>query len=245
MIRVLALLSLVAATVALVRSVFDYQGPGRMPLADLLRDRFRRSPSTRREILTGIVLGVAVVGLPLLGLAMAGWLELDREGTGIVSGMWILSVAATVALKVVWAAAEELIFRGAVLVQLARFAPVGVALVLSALLFACAHLSRTGDRTPGLLSFTVLALDGIGFGVVYLATRSLWLPTAWHAAKNLAIWFFFGESTMQLTASGWQVRTSGPELWVGAHHQAGAADAIVTGALVLVVVVASSRRIRA
>jgi len=245
MTRLLALVGLVAATVAVVRSVFDSQGPGRMPLVDLLHDRFRSSVSTVREIATGAVLGVAVVGVPLLGLAWAGWVELVGTGTHVVSVLWLLSILGTIALEVLWAALEELIFRGALLVQLARFAPTGVALVVSALLFACAHLSRTGDRTPGFLSLTVLVLDGLGFGIAYLATRSLWLPTAWHAVKNLTIWLLFGESTMQFAAAPWHVRTSGPNVWVGAPHQAGAADAIVTAAVVLLFAVAVRRRLRA
>jgi hypothetical protein len=30
----------------------------------------------------------------------------------------------------------------------------------------------------------------IGFGLVYTATESLWLPSIWHLSKNVAVWFF-------------------------------------------------------
>lgn len=244
--RILALASLVAATIAVVRSVFDFQGPGRMPLVNLLRDRFRRSASTARQIVTGFVLGVAVAGLPALGFALAGWVDVERGESGAaVSGMWVAAILATLALKLLWAAMEELIFRGALLVQLARYAPTGVALVVSALLFAGVHLSRTEDRTPGPLSLAVLTLDGIGFGLAYLGTRSLWLPTAWHASKNLTIWLLLGDSTLQLAAMPWHVRALGPALWLGTPHQAGVADVIVTASIVLLVAVAFRRRIRA
>jgi CAAX protease family protein len=244
--RFLALASLVAATVALVRSVFDFQAPGRMPLADLLRDRFRRPTALGREVVTGAVLGVAVVGLPTLALALAGWVELEQRQAGaMLSGLWVLAVLATIAIKLLWAALEELIFRGALLVQLARYVPAMVALFVSALFFGFAHLSRSGERAPGLLSLTVLVLDGIGFGIAYLATRSLWLPTAWHTSKNLMIWLLFGGSSMELVEGPWRVRTTGPLLWVGAPYQAGFVDAIVSASIVLVVALAYRRRIRA
>ena len=89
-----------------------------------------------------------------------------------------------------------------------------------------------------------MALDGVGFGLACLATRSLWMPTAWHAAKNLAVWLLAGQGTMQFAAGPLAIRWAGPPFWVGAAHQAGAVDVAAALAAVLVVVVAYRGRIR-
>jgi membrane protease YdiL (CAAX protease family) len=181
----------------------------------------------------GTVLGVAVVAVPLVILAVAGWIETSR-GEALSTGV-LIAVLATIVLKMLWAAIEELVFRGAVLAQLSRLGSPFLGLIGSAVLFAVAHLSRSGERAPTFASLAVLALDGLGFGIACLATRSLWMPTAWHAAKNLSVWLLLGQGTMQLVDGPLAVRFVGPIFWVGAPHQAGAVDVGAALAAVLVV----------
>ena len=49
---------------------------------------------------------------------------------------------------------------------------------------------------PRLFSSATLAaiwlLDGLGFGIAYVGTRSLVASTLWHACKNLAVWMTGG-----------------------------------------------------
>ena len=241
MIRLLATLSVLVATAALAKSVLDFRGPGRMPLVDFVRDRFQIGHLQRRDLVLGVVLGVGVVAVPLAIFAAAGWIEASR-GPALSAGV-LLAFVATFALKVLWAAIEELVFRGAVLPQLARLGSPWIGLVGSALLFAFAHLSRTGDRAPTLASLAVWVLDGLGFGIACLATRSLWMPAAWHATKNLSVWLLLGQGTTQLAQGPIAVRCTGPLFWVGAPHQAGAVDVGAALAAVLVVLAVYRGRI--
>jgi membrane protease YdiL (CAAX protease family) len=194
-----------------------------------------------RDLVLGVVLGVGVVVVQLAIFAAAGWIETSRDGK-LPAGV-LVALLATVVLKVLWAALEELVFRGAVLAQLTRLRVPRLGLVASALLFAFAHLSRSGDRAPTLASLTVLAADGLGFGIACLATRSLWMPTAWHAAKNLSVWLLLGQGTMQLAEGPLAARFVGPTFWVGAPQQAGAVDVGAAVAAVLVVLAVYRGRI--
>src|SRR5512143_2494672 len=134
MTRLLVTVSFLVATAALAKSVLDFRGSGRLPLVDLFRDRFQRPPSLRRELGLGAALGVGVVAVPLLLFAAAGWtvtshgLELPGRALG--------ALLASAGLKIVWAALEELIFRGAVLPQLCRLGSARAGLGASALVFA-------------------------------------------------------------------------------------------------------------
>ncbi|UCE00261.1 MAG: CPBP family intramembrane metalloprotease [Chloroflexota bacterium] len=109
-----------------------------------------------------------------------------------------------------------------------------MALIVSSLLFAWGHLERSRTSTPDLLSLLVLGLDGVGFGIAYLATRSLWLPTIWHATKNIWIWLLFSECTQQLTHGFFQVNYTGPMLWVGTPNQAGLLDVLASFVVAMV-----------
>lgn len=172
-----------------------------------------------------------------LGLStVLGWAQLEIS-SAIPNTVFLLGLM-TIGLKVVWATIEELVFRGAILPQSAKVTNGLAALIVSSLLFSWGHLERGGTTTPDLLSLLVFGLDGVGFGIAYLATRNLWLPTIWHTAKNIWIWILFGESTLQLTPGFFQVNYSGPMLWVGTPNQAGLLDltaSFIVAAVVLVV----------
>ena len=226
--------SLLIALFALVKSTLERRGPNRIPILVLIRDRF---PIPQwKEILIGVGIGSFLVIGPL-GLSIGlDWAQLGTNGL-IRDGVFLLAIM-TIGLKFVWAAIEELIFRGAVLPQSAKVSNGLVGLIVSSLLFAWGHLERSGANTPDGLSLLVFGLDGIGFGIAYLATRNLWLPTIWHTAKNIWIWILFGQSTLQLTPGFFQVTFTGPVLWVGMPKQAGLLDlmaSFVAAAVVLVV----------
>ena len=71
---------------------------------------------------------------------------------------------------------EEVFFRGFVLTGLLHRIPAGWAIVLSALLFATAHLD------PG--SFAVLFIIGLALGILRWRTDSLWPGILLHAINN-------------------------------------------------------------
>lgn len=69
---------------------------------------------------------------------------------------------------------EELLFRGLVIGYLLRSAPAWLALGVSTILFALGHQS-----------WLLSAVMGVGYGLIYLRFRNLWLCILAHSAHNL------------------------------------------------------------
>ena len=234
---VLATISLLVGLLALIRSTLERRAANRLPIVDLVRDRF--SGAQLNQVLIGLIIGSIVILAPLGISSSLGWLQ--SHPAGDIGGDFLLLSLATVAIKFVWAAIEELVFRGAILPQVSKFSNGWIGLVASSLFFAWGHLERSGAQAPNVFSLLVFALDGIGFGIAFLSTRSLWMPTIWHSAKNIWIWLLFSQSTLQLTHGLLRVNYSGPALWVGTLNQAGMLDIIVS-ALVIIILAAIYRR---
>lgn len=232
-------LSVLAGLLALVRSVLERRAPGRIPLADLIRAQYGR-PS-RPALLGGALLGTAVVLGPAGAAAALGWARFQPAGA--LTRESAVGMGATGVIIVTWALLEELIFRGAVLPQAARLTNGWLGLAASALLFSWGHLGRGGARAPDGLSLLVFGLDGIGFGLAYLAGRSLWLPAVWHAVKNLWVWLLFSAGTLQLVPGLFQAEYTGPGLWIGAAGQAGLLDVLAAALAMLSVAVIGRRPI--
>ena len=75
----------------------------------------------------------------------------------------------------------QAIFRGFLLSSLARFMPVGAAVVVSSLLFAMCHFR--------LQTFLPLLLLGMVFSGIFLYTRNLLPPIMLHSAWNIFVLF--------------------------------------------------------
>jgi len=168
------------SALALLQEVWSRRSQSGHPLIALIQDRFDWDGA---EAGFGALAGlVSVFGAMLAAVAM-GWarLGLNPQWTAAALGLGLANVLAIFA----WAAMEELIFRGAVLPQLQRWLPWPLALTISAVIFMGAHM--TSYSFSATLA-AVWLLDGLGFGIVYLGTRSLVASTLWHACKNLAVW---------------------------------------------------------
>lgn len=72
--------------------------------------------------------------------------------------------------------AEELLFRGVIFAGLAQRLPVGIAAVLSGVIFGAAHLDPW--------SIAPLAVIGVGLALLYYRTGSLWPNIVAHATVN-------------------------------------------------------------
>ena len=183
------LIGLLAGTAALVRWVWSAR---RLPFPERLTT-FRRelAPSVGPRGATAVcaIAGVLTVAMSIATSVADGSANLSVDSRWIEGS--ILAFLATIVVKLALVVAEEAIFRTAVIRTIAPFAGAGLAVCIGAGLFALAH---GRDVT----STAILAADGVGFGVAYVATGSLRAPVAWHAAKNLAVWLLVGESTMQL-----------------------------------------------
>lgn len=98
------------------------------------------------------------------------------------AGEWLIFLFA---LCVAAPLAEELLFRGVLLGWLSEKMGSAEAIVVSGILFAMAH-TNWPDQLP-------LAFLGVGLGLAYRRTASIWAPIAMHCAFNLsnvAIAFF-------------------------------------------------------
>jgi membrane protease YdiL (CAAX protease family) len=235
--NILAAISLLVGLFALIRSTLERRAPNRLPIIDLVRDRF--SGTQPNQVLIGLAIGSIVLLVPVGVSASLGWVQ--SHPAGDIGGDFLLLSLATIAIKFVWAAIEELVFRGAILPQVSKFSNGWVGLVASSLFFAWGHLERGGVQSPNAFSLLVFSLDGIGFGIAFLSTRNLWMSTVWHSAKNIWIWLLFSQSTLQLTHGILRVNYFGPTLWVGAPDQAGILDVIIS-VLVIIILTAIYRR---
>lgn len=184
-----------AALVALVRETWKLRAPGTLPVVQLVRREVRAKPTPGQMALC------AAAGILLAATPVAWSVALGDASFVTVPG-WqlasLLPVVATVIVKVLWVFFEELAFRAALITALTRRVAIPVALAISALAFAAAH-----GRDA--LSTVVLAVDGIGFAVAYVATGSIRAPIAWHLGKNLAVWICTGASTLQFAPMPWRL----------------------------------------
>ena len=184
-----------AALFALVRETFGLRAPGTLPIARLVRRELGARVPVGQLVIC-LAAGVLLVATPVAWSIALGDAELSADSGW--QGAAILAVVATVGVKVLWVFFEELAFRAALITVVSRRLPVAVAVVISAIAFAAAH-GRDAAAAA------ILFVDGVGFGVAYVATRSLRPPIAFHLGKNLAVWLFTGQSTMQFAALPWRL----------------------------------------
>lgn len=163
----------------------------------------------RREFGLGAAIGttafLAVVGL----LWGSGALNVD----GINHWPVLLSSVAELTLVAFF---EEILFRGILLRILEVWIGRMPSLIVSACLFALAHLPNEGIS---LLGIAVTIAAGLMFGISYLKTRRLWLPIGIHF-----FWNFMSDGVFSLATSGHpangllQVQLSGPEWLTGGTY---------------------------
>lgn len=143
-----------------------------------------------RGVAIGFVSGLALVLVPIAAQVLAGRYRITGQHLGLVF-QWAY---VTFALRMLaFAAAEELIYRGFLLETVERRAGSVVAIVASALVFGATHV---------LLGWTAMisvAIDGLVFGALTIATRSLWASISAHWAFNLVNIGVFGPHLVRLT----------------------------------------------
>ena len=197
---------LFAALGALMRETWLLRAPGTLPIARLVQRELR--PKLRAgQVALCTIAGVLLVAAPIGWSITLGDLELVRDPQWRLAS--ILALVATVIVKVLWVLFEELAFRAAMITVLARRVGLGlgVTIAVSAAAFAAAH-----GRDA--MSAAVLIVDGIGFGVAYVATGGIRAPIAWHLSKNLAVWILTGQSTLQFATLPWRLVGESPTAWV-------------------------------
>jgi len=171
-----------------------------------------------RETATGFAVGALVPSLAF-GVLMA-------LGVYSVSSANHPSILIPAFISMTWVAvSEELFFRGVVYRITEESWGTHLAIALSALIFAAAHL---GNAHASLLSTFSAALGGVVLGLAYSFSGRLWLPIGGHLGWNFAQIFFgipvsgeteygsFLEGTLSgpdlLTGGGFGIETSLPLL---------------------------------
>ncbi len=168
-----------------------------------------RGPASLGELGAGLALGAALF-VAALGLLVA-------TGSYRFTGLGSAAVLLKSCTEMVFVAlVEEILFRGVLFRLPERGLGTRIALVVSSVIFALAHLPNDGVT---LLAVANTALAGLLFAAAYLATRRLWLPIGAHFA-----WNFVSDGVFSLPTSGHPARgmlqgqLSGPEWLTGGAY---------------------------
>lgn len=119
-----------------------------------------------------------------------------------------------VAVTIVPAVIEELLFRGILFRWLEEFGGSWFALAATSALFGLAHIYN--PNASALSSFAIALEAGLMLGGAYMLTRSLWMPIGLHAAWNFTQGFVWDVPVSGIDQQGLvEARLSGPELLSG------------------------------
>jgi membrane protease YdiL (CAAX protease family) len=141
------------------------------------REPLELAPSRLPEAVWGALLGVALLAATLLGLAALGAYHVQGRSA------FSIDVPAAIAVGLLGATVEELLFRGYVFRWIAAANP-WWAILASAALFGGLH-----GFNPGATAFSSVAIAleaGVLLSVAYLASGNLWFPIGIHFGWNFA-----------------------------------------------------------
>ena len=171
-----------------------------------------------KDLSLGIGVGVFTILLSCFLAMIFGGMSFQINQTADFNSK-IYTLIISFVIFVIGAANEEVIFRGYILQTFSRANLAWLAIILTSLFFASAHLQNP-SATPISLANTTLA--GIWFGVAYLKTRNLWFPFGLHFIWNWAQGAFLGipvSGIKEITAAPLlQQIDQGPTWLTGGHY---------------------------
>jgi membrane protease YdiL (CAAX protease family) len=129
----------------------------------------------QHHALVGFLLGPALLGLGTLILYATRhlqWNNLQFHPDDLFISLVLMMLVAL---------GEEMVFRGYILRNLMKSLNKWLALGISTLLFALAHLGNPGITAP---AFINLILGGLLLGINYIYTRNLWFALLFHVSWN-------------------------------------------------------------
>ena len=190
-------------------------------------------PSSAREFVIGVGIGVANFGLVLATLALIG--EVSIRWSGIVADDFHV-FGLHFAVYLLFAMIEEVINRGYLFQTLCEGIGKVKAAVIISLIFSLVHIFNPDFS---ILAGVFLFIHGLLYAVAYLKTRSLWTPIGLHM-----VWNFTQGPVAGMSVSGTSVNNSlfltdvgGPELLSGGSFGIeGGLTAIIISAIVLLVI---------
>ena len=189
---------------------------------DARKVMFPRRSGWLGDLLFGLVLAAAVMGVIFVIERTAGWLTVTgwRWQTQSIAA-WLQTLWLALLANLLAAVGEEALYRGYLLVGLKRAWGKGVALAVMSVLFSLPHILVTGaGETHWLLFIAMLILPGLMLGWAYLRTGDLWLPVGIHFAWNLVQGDLLNLTggTTGSTLFGLVTRQTGPAWFVGTAY---------------------------
>jgi uncharacterized protein len=216
--------------------IFTALGSKRFLGADLFETALRRHAGWWQDLVFGLLLASAVMGILFAVEVSQGWLVV--KGWGWQSGsqaVWARSLWTALLANLDAGLGEEVLFRGFLQAGMQRVLGKWGGLALVTVLFAAVHLTVTGSEQTNWLLFTVmLSVPSFLLGYTYLRSGSLWLPVGIHFAWDLAydVWDLTGGTHVGLF--GAIASKHGPAWIVGTEYGIEVGLAGVLAALVVI-----------
>ncbi|MGH8191569.1 MAG: lysostaphin resistance A-like protein [Rhodanobacteraceae bacterium] len=188
--RVVLAVVTIAVAAAIVIAIVHHTWPAQWARAELPGFGVVASRDWR-AYLAAVVLGVVVVVLGGLMTHLLAGKHPVHQDVSVLAGEVPLGMRLLLMLLAVGVApiVEEVVFRGVLLSGLARRMPVAAAIIVSAIIFGCAHLP---DFRFVWFPVPALILVGLVLGWLRVRTHSLWPSITMHATNNamaVLAWF--------------------------------------------------------
>ena len=190
------------------------------------------SPGWARQLGVGCALGVLLVLLAVIPVSISGGLSFRT----VLNLRSLARVAVVLTVVISGALAEELMFRGYPFQRLTEgIGPTGAIAVFS-VLFGVVHLSNPGATVWGLANTVAI---GVLLSILYLRTRTLWMPLGFHFSWNAMLGIILGlpVSGLRLFNVAVHATASGPRWLTGGNYgiEASAPGAVAIGIGLLIV----------
>ncbi len=173
---------------------------------------FKLDRHTLPDLLLGCVAGVAVFGVIIGIMALAGWYRVSgAAGPQDAAGVLLTALVGFL----IGALIEEVLFRG-ILYRLLEWALGSwMAVALSAAGFGLLHLDNPNATLAGAVAIALTA--GLALAALYALRRSLWPVIGVHAGWNVAEGPLFGTpvSGISIPGSVLHANVAGPPAWTG------------------------------
>jgi len=164
------------------------------------------------NVVAGIGIAAALLALEIFGSLLFGKVRIEWTGRQSIGGVFFL----TLAMLIVAAAVEELLFRGYPLQVLMKGIGPWPAMLLMSCVFGMAHAQNPESSALGVFN-TIVA--GMMLSLAYFKTRSLWLSYGLHLGWNVGLGMIAGLPLSGMkVASLWTTSVSGSNWLLGGEY---------------------------
>ena len=180
-----------------------------------------------KDSLIGITLAFLSISAVMLTLYLGGYYQIVVVNNDVLRLLFPLAALALLATL------EELIFRGVLYRIIESRLGTNLALIISGLFFGLSHIT---NEHATIISVLGAGIGGLIAGVMFSATKRLWLPISFHVMWNF-MQVFYGTQVSGLDEfsgySFFQGMLQGPELITGGPF--GPENSIITITLTLII----------